>query len=73
VRMYGHEDRTGAGDAARGVDTFRVVLGPFDGVTRAIVVYWFTSPVPSALRVSHSLSGLIPPELRGFVSRRIRP
>jgi hypothetical protein len=34
---------------------------------------WFTSPAPSALRVSHPLSGLIPPGPRGFVSRHIRP
>jgi len=33
----------------------------------------FTSPVPSALRVSHPLSGLSPPGPRGFVSRHIRP
>jgi hypothetical protein len=33
----------------------------------------FTSPAPSALRVSHSLSGLSPPGSRGFVSRHIRP
>ena len=33
----------------------------------------FTSPTPSALRVSHSLSGLIPPEPRGLVSCHIRP
>ena len=37
VRLYGREDRTGAGDATRGVDTFHVVPGPFDGITRAIV------------------------------------
>jgi hypothetical protein len=33
----------------------------------------FTSPAPSALRVSHPLSGLSPPGPRGFVSRHIRP
>jgi hypothetical protein len=33
----------------------------------------FASPTPSALGVSHSLSGLILPEPRGFVSRHIRP
>jgi hypothetical protein len=32
-----------------------------------------TSPTPSALRVSHPLSGLLPPGPRGFVSRHIRP
>jgi hypothetical protein len=31
------------------------------------------SPVPSALKVSHLLSGLILPEPCDFVSRRIRP
>jgi hypothetical protein len=34
---------------------------------------WLASPAPSALRVSHPLSGLIPPGPRGFVSRHIRP
>jgi hypothetical protein len=33
----------------------------------------FASPTPSALSVSHALSGLIPPGPRGFVSRHIRP
>jgi hypothetical protein len=33
----------------------------------------FASPTPSTLRVSHPLSGLIPPEPRGSVSRHIRP
>jgi hypothetical protein len=33
----------------------------------------FASPTPSALRVSHPLSGLIPPRPCGFVSRHIRP
>ena len=33
----------------------------------------FSSPAPSALRVSHSLSGLSPPGPGGFVSRHIRP
>ena len=33
----------------------------------------FTSPTPSALRVSHSLDGLFPPGPCGFVSRHIRP
>lgn len=32
-----------------------------------------TSPAPSAHRVSHPLSGLIPPWPRGFVSRHCRP
>jgi hypothetical protein len=32
----------------------------------------FTSPTPSALRVSHPLSGLLPPRPCGFVSRHIR-
>jgi hypothetical protein len=32
-----------------------------------------TSPAPSAPRVSHPLSGLIPSGPRGFVSRHIRP
>lgn len=38
----------------------------------AIVLRRFTSPTPSALGVSHPLSGLIPPRPRGFVSRHIR-
>ena len=33
----------------------------------------FTSPAPSALRVSHPLSGLSPPEPCGSVSRHFRP
>jgi hypothetical protein len=33
----------------------------------------FASPAPSALRVSHPLSGLSPPGPRGSVSRHIRP
>ena len=33
----------------------------------------FTSSAPSALRVSHPLSGLSPPGPRGFVSRHIHP
>jgi hypothetical protein len=33
----------------------------------------FTSPTPSALRVSHSLSGFIPPSPCGCVSNRIHP
>ena len=33
----------------------------------------FTSPTPSAHRVSHPLSVLSPPGPRGFVSRHIRP
>lgn len=33
----------------------------------------FTSPTPSALGVSHSLSGFIPSIPRGFVSRHFRP
>jgi hypothetical protein len=41
--------------------------------TRAIRLCWLTSPAPSALRVSHSLSGLHPPAPRGSVSRHIRP
>jgi hypothetical protein len=36
-------------------------------------LYRFASPAPSALRVSHPLSGLIPPWPRGSVSRHIRP
>jgi len=35
--------------------------------------YSVASAVPSALRVSHRLSGFLPPEPRGFVSRHIRP
>ena len=39
----------------------------------AIVEYRFTSPIPSALRVFHPLSGLIPPGPGGSVSRHFRP
>jgi len=38
-----------------------------------VIVMLVSKPAPSALRVSHPLSGLIPPEPCGFVSRRIRP
>jgi hypothetical protein len=48
--------------------------GPFGGLgTGGRWMCRFTSPTPSAPRVSHSLSGLIPPGLCGFVSRHIRP
>jgi hypothetical protein len=39
---------------------------------QVIVECRFTSPTTSALRVSHSLSGLIPPDLCGLVSYHIR-
>jgi hypothetical protein len=42
-------------------------------LAQAIVAVRFTSPHPSALRVSHPFNGLIPPEPRGFVSLHIRP
>lgn len=42
-------------------------------LTWMVVTRRFASPTPSALRVSHSLSGLIPSEPRGFISRHIRP
>jgi hypothetical protein len=38
-----------------------------------VIVALVSKPAPSTLRVSHPLSGLIPPEPCGFVSRRIRP
>jgi len=40
---------------------------------RAIVAQRFTWPLPSALGVSHALSGLIPPGPCGLVSCRSRP
>jgi hypothetical protein len=55
------------------VGTFHRVRFPSAEPARAIVAQWFTSPLPSALRVSHPLSGLIPPGPRGFVSRHIHP
>jgi len=58
----------------KAVGTFRVVPGPFGEITQAIgCVLLYLGSTLSALRVSHSLSGLLPPELRGSVSRRIRP
>lgn len=38
-----------------------------------IVTCRIASPTPSALRVSHSLSGFIPPTPRGSISRHIHP
>jgi hypothetical protein len=38
-----------------------------------IVTRWLTTPAPSALRVSHPLSGLIPAHPRGCISSHIRP
>jgi hypothetical protein len=58
--------RGGIGDASHGV---RYLSAYEPGRS----LYRFASPVPSALRVSHPLSGLIPPWPRGFVSRHIRP
>jgi hypothetical protein len=49
------------------------VLLPSTTSARAIVTWRFTSPSPSALSVSHALSGLIPPGPRGLVSCRSRP
>jgi hypothetical protein len=49
------------------------VRSPSASRVRAIVVYRFASPIPSALRVFHPRSGLIPPGPRGSVSRHFRP
>jgi hypothetical protein len=61
-------------------DTQREIDGASRGVrplsaksAQAVVTRRFASPTPSALRVSHPLSGLIPPGPGGFVSRHIRP
>jgi hypothetical protein len=40
---------------------------------RRSLTCWITSPAPSVLRVSHSLNGLIPPELCGSISHHIHP
>jgi hypothetical protein len=49
-------------------------FGPFRrNRPKRSLVRWFASPAPSALRVSHPLSGLIPLGPCGFVSRRFRP
>jgi hypothetical protein len=58
--------RAGVGDTSRGVRS-PSAFEPRRSLRR------FASPVPSALRVSHSLSGLIPPGPRGFVSHHTRP
>jgi hypothetical protein len=56
----------GFGDSSHGV-RFLSAFEPGRSLCR------FASPAPSALRVSHPLSGLIPPGPGGFVSRHIRP
>jgi len=64
-------DRTSAEqascDASHGVRCLSAESAP------GIVACRFTSPTPSALGVSHPLSGLILPSPRGFVSRHIHP
>jgi hypothetical protein len=50
-----------------------VGFGPFRRFQLREALLRVTSPEPSALGVSHPLSGLILPEPRGFVSRHIRP
>lgn len=65
---------TGIGPSGSGrIDTFHGVRFPSATTARVIVVCRFASPTPSALRVSHPLDGLIPPEPGGFVSRHSRP
>jgi hypothetical protein len=69
----GHRGGTGAQDTQREFDDvshgvcFLSAYEPRRSLCR------FASPTPSALRVSHSLSGLSPPGPGGFVSRHIRP
>ena len=69
----GHRSGTQAQDAQREYEDISLgvrILSTFE-LRRSLC--WFTSPTPSALRVSHSLSGLSPPGPCGFVSRHIRP
>jgi hypothetical protein len=48
-------------------------FGPLRRIESGQSLCRFTSPAPSALRVSHPLSGLSPPEPCGSISRHIRP
>jgi hypothetical protein len=61
-------------DAQRGIWTTPPMgFGPLRRVRSGRSLHRFASPIPSALRVFHPLSGLIPPGPRGFVSRHFRP
>jgi hypothetical protein len=60
------DTQRGYGDVSHGV-RFLSAYEPRRSLCR------FASPAPSALGVSHSLSGLSPPGPRGSVSRHIRP
>jgi hypothetical protein len=46
---------------------------PFGEISTGDREYSIASAVPSTLRVSHRLSGFLPPEPCGFVSCHIRP
>lgn len=54
-------------------DTFPRFVAFRRNQTCRSLMRWFTSPTPSALRVSHPLSGLIPAHPCGCVSSHIRP
>jgi hypothetical protein len=66
--------KTGARRLAAGIeDTFpRFVAFRRNQVNRSLT-RWIASPAPSAPRVSHPLSGLIPAHPRGCVSSHIHP
>lgn len=69
VRNQSHSPPAGSPlgieDASRGSRTFQ-------RNQRFESLYWLASPAPSALRVSHSLNGLVPEPPRGLFSYRIR-
>jgi hypothetical protein len=61
-------------DTQRGISTTPPLgFGPLRRFEPRRSLCRFASPAPSALRVSHPLSGLIPPGPRGSVSRHFRP
>jgi len=54
-------------------DTFPRFIAFRRSEMRRSLIRWFASPTPSALRVFHPLSGLIPAHPRGCVSSHFRP
>jgi hypothetical protein len=71
--LAGHRSGTQAQDTQREIDDISLGVRILSTFEPGRSLCRFTSPTPSALRVSHSLSGLSPPGPRGFVSRHIRP
>lgn len=71
--LAGHRSGTQAQDTQREFDDISLGVRILSTFEPGRSLCRFASPTPSALRVSHSLSGLSPPGPRGFVSRHIRP